>query len=359
MAFNSIDELWTNAVRRLLMHGREISSRLGNTTKETLGFSTKLASINKTFLLNRRRKLSPTYACAEFLWYMKHTKNIEMIKAYAPQYVEFAENDEAFGAYGWRFYENLTQDFTKTTSQFELLIRHLSETPNSRQAIVTLWEADDLPHTYEKDHKDLPCTLAMQFIIRDDELHLIVTMRSNDVWLGLPYDVFAFTCIQRLVADALGVECGTYTHQVGSLHLYEKNWQAASESLNKLRRVSSVNTCLKHGWFKRNELKDLTNQEAYWKTQVQRALLAEGRYRNGLDGSAEQAKLCDMLYDAVSCCARRFGWLKPTHSPVLQEALKNFTVKENDHETGQISKSSTTEMEELKRRKQRSCKIYD
>ncbi len=325
--FNSVDELWTNAVRCLLTYGRETPSRVGS-TKEILGFSTGLVSIDKTFLLNRRRKLSPTYACAEFLWCMKHTKNIKMIKAYASQYEKFAENDEAFGAYGWRFYENLTQDSTKMTSQFELLIRHLNETPNSRQAIITLWEADDLSHAYKKDRKDLPCTLSMQFIIRDDNLHLIVTMRSNDVWLGLPYDIFAFTCIQRLVADTLGVQCGTYTHQVGSLHLYEKNRQAASESLNKVRRVSSVNACLKHGWFASHR-----SGEAYWKAQIQRALLAEDRYRNGLDGSAEQTELCDMLYDAVSCCATRFGWEKPIHSPILCEACKNFTVKENKHET--------------------------
>lgn len=321
--WNSIDELWTNAVKHLLTSGCEISSRVGN-TKEILGFSAKLASIDKTFLLNRRRKLSPTYACAEFLWYMKHTKNIKMIRPYAPQYHKFAENDEAFGAYGWRFYENLTQDFTESTSQFELLVRLLSETPNSRQAVVTLWEADDLSHAYKKDHKDLPCTLVMQFIIRNNELHLIVTMRSNDIWLGLPYDIFASTCIQRLVADALKIKCGTYTHQVGSLHLYEKNWQAASESLNKSRCVSSVDKCLKHGWIGSNRLKCHMDQRAYWKAQVQRALCAEGRYRNGLDGSAEQVELCDMLYDAVSCCARQFDWLSPTSSPILQKALKNF-----------------------------------
>lgn len=326
MTFNSIDELWTNAVRHLLTHGSETQGAGVGNTKEILGFSTRITSIDKTFLLNRRRKLSPTYACAEFLWYMKHTKSIKMIKAYAPQYVKFAENDEAFGAYGWRFYENLTQDFTKATSQFELLIRHLNETPNSRQAIITLWEADDLPHTYKKDHKDLPCTLSMQFIIRDNKLHLVVTMRSNDVWLGLPYDVFAFTCIQRLVADTLGVKCGMYTHQAGSLHLYEKNWQAASESLNKSRRISSVDACLKHGWVE-------VDQKIGWIDQVQRALLAEGRYRKGLDGSAEQEGLCDVLNDAVSCCARRFGWLKSIHSPVLQEAFMNLTVKENDRET--------------------------
>ena len=138
--FNTIDELWMETIRNLLHDGHEITSRVGN-TRETIAFSTSLASIDSTFLLNSRRKLSPVYGCAEFLWYLKHTKNIEMIKAYAPQYHKFAENDEAFGAYGWRLYENLKG--SHNVSQLKLLIDHLIETPNSRQATLTLWEADD------------------------------------------------------------------------------------------------------------------------------------------------------------------------------------------------------------------------
>jgi thymidylate synthase len=46
-------------------------------------------------------------------------------------------------------------------------------------------------------------------------------MRSNDVFLGLPHDLFAFTMLQEIAARELGVEPGTYQHSVGSLHLYD------------------------------------------------------------------------------------------------------------------------------------------
>src|SRR5260370_41880706 len=55
-------------------------------------------------------------------------------------------------------------------------------------------------------------------------------MRSNDAWLGLPYDVFTFTRIQAYVAAAVGVEPGRYTHTVGSLHLYERDWERAEDA---------------------------------------------------------------------------------------------------------------------------------
>ena len=64
-------------------------------------------------------------------------------------------------------------------------------------------------------------------------------MRSNDVFRGLPHDLFCFTMLQELIARSVGVELGSYHHMVGSLHMYEEDakqleefiaegWQATS-----------------------------------------------------------------------------------------------------------------------------------
>ena len=37
---------------------------------------------------------------------------------------------------------------------------------------------------------------------------LVVHMRSNDVFMGFPHDVFAFTMIQEILANDLGVKLG-------------------------------------------------------------------------------------------------------------------------------------------------------
>ena len=54
-------------------------------------------------------------------------------------------------------------------------------------------------------------------------------MRSNDLWLGFPYDVFQFTCMQVLMSMELGIELGSYTHIAGSLHIYERDFKKALE----------------------------------------------------------------------------------------------------------------------------------
>ena len=295
----SVDDLWLNTVHRLLNHGRETVSRNGK-VKETLVISETLSNISQTFLLNNRRRLSPMYASAEFLWYMSGTGCIDMIKAYAPQYYKFAENGIAFGAYGYRI---------KIFNQLNLTIDVLQKYPDSRQALISFWQGSDLIHAYQADHADLPCTMSLQFLIRDDKLHLITTMRSNDAWLGLPYDIFAFTCLQRLIADALNIKYGTYTHQVGNMHLYEKNWKAAEEALVCPTRYSR----LIHNWPRDN---------FHWQKQIQMALCAEGRYRHNLNGIAEHRSLGEgMFYDLVSCCANQFKRIVTVKSPILNKAL--------------------------------------
>ncbi|RYH39567.1 MAG: hypothetical protein EON54_18795 [Alcaligenaceae bacterium] len=82
-------------------------------------------------------------------------------------------------------------------------------------------------------HRDIPCTCTMQFVIRNRRLHMLTSMRSNDAWLGLPHDVFAFTMIQELVARSVGVELGEYRHSVGSLHLYERDEKKAIRYLEE------------------------------------------------------------------------------------------------------------------------------
>ena len=84
-----------------------------------------------------------------------------------------------------------------------------------------------------KESKDIPCTCVLQFLVRDDRLHLVVMMRSNDAFIGLPHDLFAFTMLQEVVARSLDVELGTYRHMVGSLHIYKNDLQRASEYLRE------------------------------------------------------------------------------------------------------------------------------
>jgi len=307
--FNTMDSLWTDAVETLLERGDIRESRVGK-VKEIGPFITSLSNISQSFLLNKRRKLSPSYAAAETIWYLSSRDDVKMISAYAPQYVNYCNDGIAHGAYGRRIASNTHEN------QFALLIKHLSQEPNSRQAVITLWNADDLWHTVNDKKKDLPCTLSMQFLIRDNALHMITTMRSNDVWLGLPYDIFAFTCFQRLIASALKIQPGTYTHQVGSMHLYERNWKAAKDAVQEVHYPNHYRR-LEHEWGIAIS-KD-------WQDDICDTIQAEEQIRKHDD--VIRFPLSPMLLDLVACCSTKWNQNLLPVSPMLREGLNNAKAK--------------------------------
>jgi thymidylate synthase len=106
------------------------------------------------------------------------------------------------------------------------LLKHKKDT---RQAVIQIFDASDL----QKPNKNVPCTCTLQFLARGGKLHMFANMRSNDAYLGLPHDIFAFTIIQELVARSISHEIGRYSHAVGSLHLYEDHESQARRYLDE------------------------------------------------------------------------------------------------------------------------------
>ncbi|MGB1450526.1 MAG: thymidylate synthase, partial [Marinirhabdus sp.] len=70
-----------------------------------------------------------------------------------------------------------------------------------------------------------------QFLIRENKLDLITTMRSNDMIWGLPNDIFLFTMIQEILASELKIESGNYYHQANSLHIYKRHFDLMNRIL--------------------------------------------------------------------------------------------------------------------------------
>lgn len=117
-------------------------------------------------------------------------------------------------------------------SQFDWAFDCLKNDKDSRQAFMRF---NNTSHQFE-GVKDLPCTFIMLFQIRDNKLNATITMRSNDIVLGLAYDVPSFTLFQYLMYLRLkevypDLELGTYTHLSHSLHVYERNFGIVEKRL--------------------------------------------------------------------------------------------------------------------------------
>ena len=125
------------------------------------------------------------------------------------------DGETFFGAYG-----------PKIVAQLDYVVAKLLEDQDTRQAGLTIWR-ENPPAT-----KDVPCTVAAFFNIRNGQLNAHVFMRSSDVWLGVPYDVFNFSMLAHLVCAHLNkrglrVAPGHLFLTAASSHLYAINWDDA------------------------------------------------------------------------------------------------------------------------------------
>jgi thymidylate synthase len=229
---SSADELFLRGVERLLINGDLVAPR-GMMTRELMGVQLRMNDSTMNIVTVPERKLNYSFMCAEFLWMITGQNRIDLIEPYNSKIASFAAaaGDYTFqGAYG-----------VKLLDQLPWAIECLREDATARQAVVNIWRER------AKKTPDVPCTLSFQFMLRNDALDLIVTMRSNDVWLGTPYDVFNFTMLQQMVATELGVKRGRYIHTAGSFHLYERNQTDAARTLYAAQqREQSNSTPLEH-----------------------------------------------------------------------------------------------------------------
>lgn len=194
----------------ILMKGTEVSPR-GEKTLEILGVSLTVRDPIDTLPVGTGRGVVKALAATETLQLIGGFHDpITLVKA-APHFAAYLGPDGHQRApYGPRL-----------VSQIPAAIQRLKDDPDTRQAQVAVWQPQlDLA----SDLHDYPCTTCLQWFIRDGKLHMQVHMRSNDFWLGLPYDAFQFTQLQLAIASYLGLEPGAYRHSAASLHIYEKHF---------------------------------------------------------------------------------------------------------------------------------------
>ncbi len=164
------------------------------------------------------RKLSYSFMFGEAAWMLEGRNDVESVSKYVDGVKRFSDDGETFfGAYG-----------PKILTQWSYVIKTLVTDKDSRQAVINIWRENP------RSSKDIPCTLSLQFFLREasDELwlHTVATMRSNDAWLGTPYDTFNFSAISFWIALHLnrnGIKCkvGSLNIQAGSRHIYETDFK--------------------------------------------------------------------------------------------------------------------------------------
>lgn len=167
------------------------------------------------------RKLNFAFAIAEAVGMIAGIDELSFYEPYNSSYCKYSTDGVIVdGAYGARIHSETMVD------QISGVVRTLVNDPTSRRAVIAIYNAADL---FGGGGKNTPCTLSLNFYIRDNLLHCTVTMRSNDIFWGLGYDWFVFTFVQEivwalLVSEGVDIGLGTMIHTAHSMHIYERHF---------------------------------------------------------------------------------------------------------------------------------------
>lgn len=243
LSFSKANKEWTDLVRACLTYGRSETVR-GLTTTEILG-NQSVIDMRYPMVTHPDRKIGYSFMPAEAAWILSGDNRTSTIVPYAKVLAQFSDDGEFFnGAYG-----------PPLIDQIPYIIKTLQNDLCSRQAVATIWRQKP------GASKDIPCTISVQWMVRkmkmgsetqyqtkygasgptfnfsemlpaDERLCCFVNMRSSDIWLGWPYDVFNWSMVSgylvaHLQKKGAPVGLGMLVLNAGSQHIYTANIEGA------------------------------------------------------------------------------------------------------------------------------------
>ncbi|MFH1400873.1 MAG: thymidylate synthase [Nanoarchaeota archaeon] len=173
----------------------------------------------------------------EFLWYLSGEEHIRDLREKTKIWDAWADQEgrleTAYGRFWRRFpipssgldgeawadessrWVGREEDGSLTFDQIQYVIDTLRETPNSRRMVVSAWHPANAAVS-----KLPPCHYTFAFAVHDERLNLHMTQRSADIALGVPFNIAAYSMLDMIVAQEVGLRPGVFSHTLVDLHAY-------------------------------------------------------------------------------------------------------------------------------------------
>lgn len=214
----------------------------GHWTKSRAGLCIELPSpVTTVYLKPRERVLfaperdaNPFFHLMEALWMLAGRNDMEFITHYNRKMMDFSDDGATqHGAYGHRWRVHFGID------QLDSIVELLKENPNSRRAVIQMYDCMTDIDVTEKALKDVPCNVVLHVQMRSDfrgatfprVLDMELFCRSNDlIWGATGANAVHFSILQEYLAARLGVEVGALYQVSCNMHAYGHTYTPISES---------------------------------------------------------------------------------------------------------------------------------
>jgi thymidylate synthase len=183
------------------------------------------------FPLLTTKKIHTKSIIHELLWFVAGDTNARTLqKNGVTIWDEWADESGELGpVYGaqWRRWRAAPPAGSESAAPVEIdqlasLIEQIRTNPQSRRLVLSAWNVGELD-----EMKLPPCHLLFQFNVSAGRLHCAMTMRSCDVFLGLPFNIASYALLTMMVAQVTDLEPGELIVSLGDTHVYQNHFEQA------------------------------------------------------------------------------------------------------------------------------------
>jgi thymidylate synthase len=296
-----------NGLRLLHEEGRRMDSRVGPVIAAPRPVTTVYSTPRDRVSLSALRDANPFFHLMEAVWMLAGRNDVEFVAKYAARMSEFSDDGVTLnGAYGYRWRKHFDID------QLRWIAEDLKRDPNSRRAVLSMWDPRVDIDLAAKGGKDVPCNTQVYFRLQTSNLlDMTVTCRSNDVvWGAYGANVVHFSVLLEAMAALIDCGVGIYYQVSNNYHAYieredtKKLFARAHELLEPRPEMARVP--IEDSIF--TEIDDTSGWASnfFLKTVVQPMLLAHNEHKQG-DTKAALSRLAGSRIDWHVAGAR---WLE-------------------------------------------------
>ena len=206
---------YINILKDIYANGhRQLNER---TNVETIRIPHAVISVDleAEFPILRCKQVYWKSSAQEILWIMQQqSNNINDLKPHI--WDAWADEDGSIGkAYGYQVAKPIVCDGVTYKSQVHYVLERLSADSSDRRAVINLWDVDDL-----HEMNLVPCCFSSVWTVVDGKLNCMLTQRSADYLVGVPFNTTQYAILTHLFARHLGVGVGRLTHVMADVHIY-------------------------------------------------------------------------------------------------------------------------------------------
>ncbi|MFI3256025.1 MAG: thymidylate synthase [Psittacicella sp.] len=229
---------YLDTLKFILKNGNQKGDRTGTGTISYFGHSYRI-NLQNGFPLLTTKKVNFKAIINELLWFLQGGTNINTLDTTI--WNEWATEDGDLGPiYGkqWTAWETKNG---KTINQIDNILDLIKHNPNSRRILFHGWNVEYLPDESISPQENVklgkmalpPCHLLYQFYVNDNKLSLMVTLRSNDLFLGHPFNLAQSALWVHILAQQAGLEVGDVIMSIGDAHIYNNHLEQVNTQLQR------------------------------------------------------------------------------------------------------------------------------